>query len=130
MKLIEKVGDAYRVVGAPEDDSDNEGAEAAGGADMEEDIPPPFTSSFGAGTSGAGPLFQGTSNMSNDEVLARMMSRMDLFDTRLSEMETMITDHFQSIEIINGSLDSRMDTMQGQLQTILQLLQPPPPPEN
>ncbi|KDP30035.1 hypothetical protein JCGZ_18611 [Jatropha curcas] len=71
---------------------------------MEEDIPPPFTSSFGAGTFGAGPSFQGTSNMSNDEVLARMMSRMDLFDTRLNGMETMITDRFQSIEIMNGSL--------------------------
>ncbi|KDP26260.1 hypothetical protein JCGZ_22432 [Jatropha curcas] len=68
--------------------------------------------------------------MSNDEVLARMMSRMDLFNTRLNRMETMIADRFQSIEIMNGSLDSRMDTMQGQLQTILQLLQPPPPLEN
>ncbi|KDP24896.1 hypothetical protein JCGZ_25158 [Jatropha curcas] len=57
MKLIEKVGDAYRVVGAPEDDSDNEGAEAVGSADMEEDNPPPFTSSFVAGTSGVGPSF-------------------------------------------------------------------------
>ncbi|KDP26259.1 hypothetical protein JCGZ_22431 [Jatropha curcas] len=117
-------------MGAPENDSEEEEAEAAGGADMEEDIPSPFTSSFGAGTSGAGPSFQGTSNMSNDEVLERMMSRMDLFDTRLSGMETMITDRFQSIEIMNGSLDSKMDTMQGQLQTILQFLQPPPPPEN
>ncbi|KDP42634.1 hypothetical protein JCGZ_01672 [Jatropha curcas] len=72
----------------------------------------------------------GQSNMTNDEVLARMMSRMDLFDTRLKSMETMIADRFQSIEIMNGSLDSRMDTMQGQLQTILQLLQPPPPPEH
>ncbi|KDP20478.1 hypothetical protein JCGZ_05756 [Jatropha curcas] len=74
MKLVEKVGDTYRVVGAPEVNTDDAGTEAAGGADMEEDIPPPFTSSFGAGTSGAGPSFQGTSNMSNDEVLARMMS--------------------------------------------------------
>ncbi|KDP46663.1 hypothetical protein JCGZ_10972 [Jatropha curcas] len=73
---------------------------------------------------------QGQSNMTNDEVLARMMSRMDLFDTRLNGMETMIADHFQSIEIMSGRLDSRMDTMQGQLQTILQLLQPPPPPVN
>ncbi|KDP36672.1 hypothetical protein JCGZ_07890 [Jatropha curcas] len=130
MKLIEKVGDAYRIVGAREDSSDDARAEAAGDADMEEDNPPPFTSSFGAGTSGAGPSFQGTSNMSNDEVLARMMSRMDIFDTRLNRMETMIADHFQTIEIMNGSLDSRMDTMQGQLYTILQLLQPPPPPEH
>ncbi|KDP30085.1 hypothetical protein JCGZ_18560 [Jatropha curcas] len=113
MKLVEKVGDAYRVVGAREDNSDDEEAEAAGGANMEEDNPPPFTSSFGASTSGAGPSFHGTSNMSNDEVLARMMSRMDLFDTRLHGMETMIADRFQSIEIMNSSLDSRMDTMQG-----------------
>ncbi|KDP29609.1 hypothetical protein JCGZ_19136 [Jatropha curcas] len=98
---------------------------------MEEDNPPPFTSSFWVGTSGAGPSFQGTSNISNDEVLARMMSRMDIFDTRLNGMEMMIADRFQSIEIMHGSLNSRMDTLQGQLQTILQLLQPhpPPPPE-
>ncbi|KDP39468.1 hypothetical protein JCGZ_05149 [Jatropha curcas] len=40
-------------------------------------------------------------------------------------------DRFQSIEIMYGSLDSRMDTLQGQLQTVIQLLQPypPPPPE-
>ncbi|KDP34738.1 hypothetical protein JCGZ_11907 [Jatropha curcas] len=131
MKLIEKVGDAYRIVGDREENTDDEGAEAAGAADMEEDNPPPFTSSFGAGTSGAGPSFQGTSNMSNDEVLARMMSRMDIFDTRLNGMETMIADRFQSIKIMHGSLDSRMDTLQGQLQTVRQLLQPhpPPPPE-
>ncbi|KDP20358.1 hypothetical protein JCGZ_06837 [Jatropha curcas] len=97
MKLIEKVGDSYRIAGAPEVDSDDAGAEAADGTNMEEDNPPPFTSSFGAGTSGAGPSFQ---------------------------------DRFQSIKIMNDSLDSRIDTMQGQLQTILQLLQPPPPPEN
>ncbi|KDP23097.1 hypothetical protein JCGZ_01184 [Jatropha curcas] len=122
MKLIEKIGDVYRVVGTREDSSDDEEAEAANAADMEEDNPQPFNSSFSAGTSGAGPSFQGTSNMSNDEVLARMMSRMDIFDTRLNGMEMMIADHFQSIEIMHGSLDSRMDTMQGQLQTILQLL--------
>ncbi|KDP27465.1 hypothetical protein JCGZ_20121 [Jatropha curcas] len=82
------------------------------------------------GTSGAGPSFQGTSNMSNDEVLARMMSGMDIFDTRLNGMEMMIADRFQSIKIMHGSLDSRMYTMQGQLQTILQLLQPPTPQEH
>ncbi|KDP30110.1 hypothetical protein JCGZ_18398 [Jatropha curcas] len=40
-------------------------------------------------------------------------------------------DRFQSIEIMHRSLDSRMDTLQGQLQTVIQLLQPhpPPPPE-
>ncbi|KDP30095.1 hypothetical protein JCGZ_18599 [Jatropha curcas] len=127
-KLIEKVGDAYRVVGAREDSSDDEEAEAAGGADMEEDNPPPFGSSFGAGTSDVGPSFQGPSSMSNDEVLARMMSRMDIFDTRLNGMESMIADRLQSIEIMRGSLDSRMDTLQGQLQTVIQLLQPHPPP--
>ncbi|KDP35859.1 hypothetical protein JCGZ_10598 [Jatropha curcas] len=94
MKLIEKVGDAYRVVGAIEVNPDDARAETAGGANMEEDSPPPFPSSFGAGTPGAGPSFQGTSNMSNDEVLARMMSWMDFFDTRLNGMETMIADRF------------------------------------
>ncbi|KDP31742.1 hypothetical protein JCGZ_14899 [Jatropha curcas] len=79
-------------------------------------------------TSGAGPSFQGMSSMSNGEVLARMMSRMDIFDTRLNRMESMIADRFQSIEIMHGSLDSRMDTLQSQLQTVLQLLQPHPPP--
>ncbi|KDP37745.1 hypothetical protein JCGZ_05235 [Jatropha curcas] len=132
MKLIEKVGDAYRVVGAREDSSEDKEAEGASGTDMEEGNPPPFGSSFGAGTSSAGPSFQGTSNMSNDEVLARMMSRMDIFDTCLNGMESMIADRFQSIEIMHGSLDSRMDTLQGQLQTVIQLLQPhpPPPPES
>ncbi|KDP34804.1 hypothetical protein JCGZ_10584 [Jatropha curcas] len=90
MKLIEKVGDAYRVVGARDDSSEDEEAEAAGGADMEEGNPPPFGSSFGAGTSGTGPYFQGMSSMSNDEVLAQMMSRMDMFDARLNGMESMI----------------------------------------
>ncbi|KDP30387.1 hypothetical protein JCGZ_17116 [Jatropha curcas] len=61
---------------------------------MEEGNPTPFGPFFGAGTSGAGPSFQGTSSMSNDEVLARMMSRMDMFDTRLNGMESMIADRF------------------------------------
>ncbi|KDP36578.1 hypothetical protein JCGZ_08345 [Jatropha curcas] len=113
MKLIEKVGDAYWVVDAPEVNPDDAGTEVAGGANMEEDNPPPFTSSFGAGTSGAGPSFQGTSNMSNDEVHARMMSRMDLFDTRLNGMETMIADCFQSIEIINGNFMDRLTVLRG-----------------
>ncbi|KDP30277.1 hypothetical protein JCGZ_17147 [Jatropha curcas] len=95
---------------------------------MEEGNPPPFGSSFGAGTFGASPSFQGASSMSNDEVLPRMMSRMDIFDTRLNGMESMIADRFQSIEIMHGSLDSRMDTLQVQLQTVIQLLQPHPPP--
>ncbi|KDP30864.1 hypothetical protein JCGZ_13807 [Jatropha curcas] len=97
--------------------------------DIEEDQPPIAPgSSFGAGTSGAGPSFQGTSTVSNDEVLAQLLSRMDVFDTRLTGIESMITNHFQSLEITQGSIDSRLDTMQGQLQTILHLLQPPPPP--
>ncbi|KDP24778.1 hypothetical protein JCGZ_25437 [Jatropha curcas] len=86
---------------------------------MEEGNPPPFVPSFGAGTSGTGPSFQGTSSMSNDKILARMMSRMDMFDTRLIGMESMIADRFQSIEIMHKSLDSRMDTLQGQLQTVI-----------
>ncbi|KDP24023.1 hypothetical protein JCGZ_27069 [Jatropha curcas] len=60
---------------------------------------------------------------------------MDVFDTRLTSMESMIADRFQSIEIMHGSLDSHLDTLQGhyqglstQLQTVIQLLQPPPPP--
>ncbi|KDP45102.1 hypothetical protein JCGZ_18544 [Jatropha curcas] len=132
MKLIEKIGDSYRVVGARIDGSEDKEGEDAGDANMAEGNPPPFGPSFGVGTSDAGPSFQGTSSMSNDEVLARMMSRMDMFDTRLNGMESMIADRFQSIEIIHGSLDSRMDTLQGQLQTVLQLLQPhpPPPPES
>ncbi|KDP23074.1 hypothetical protein JCGZ_01167 [Jatropha curcas] len=104
-------GDAYRVVSARDDSSEDEEAEDAGGADMEVGNPPPFGASFGAGASGAGPSFQGTSSMSNDEVLARMMSRMDMFDTSLNGMESMIADRFQSIEIMHGSLDSRMDTL-------------------
>ncbi|KDP26188.1 hypothetical protein JCGZ_22684 [Jatropha curcas] len=99
---------------------------------MEEGNPPPFGPSFGAGTSDAGPSFQGTSSMSNDEIIARMMSRMDMFDTCLIGMESIIADRFQSIEIMHGSLDSHMDTLQGQLHIAIQLLQPhhPPPPES
>ncbi|KDP23064.1 hypothetical protein JCGZ_01649 [Jatropha curcas] len=82
---------------------------------MEEGNPPSFGPSFGAGTFGAGPSFQGTSSMSNDEILARMMSRMNMFDTRLIGMESMIANRFQSIEIMHGSLNSRMDTLQSQL---------------
>ncbi|KDP25909.1 hypothetical protein JCGZ_22980 [Jatropha curcas] len=127
MNLVEKVGDTYRIVGTREDSSNDEEAEDAGDTNMEE------------GTFGASPSFQGASNMSNDEVLARMMSQMDMFDTRLNGLESMIADRFQSIEIMHGSLDSPINTMQGQyqgiadqLQTIIQLLQPhpPPPPES
>ncbi|KDP22678.1 hypothetical protein JCGZ_02463 [Jatropha curcas] len=141
MKLVEKVGDSYHIVGTREESSNNEEAEDANDTNMEEGNPTPFpgfSTSSGAGTSGAGPSSQGASNLSNDEVLARMMSRMDMFDTRLNGMESMVADRFQSIEIMHGSLDSRIDTMQGQyqgiashLQTVIQLLQPhpPPPPE-
>ncbi|KDP30129.1 hypothetical protein JCGZ_18124 [Jatropha curcas] len=64
-----------------------------------------------------------------------MMSRMDMSDTRPNGMESMIADRFQSIKIMHESLDSCIDTMQGQyqgiasqLQTAIQLLQPHPPP--
>ncbi|KDP38606.1 hypothetical protein JCGZ_05313 [Jatropha curcas] len=117
-------------------------AEEAGDTNMEEDNLqsfPGFGTFSGAGTPAAGPSFQGTSDLSNDEVLARIMSRMDMFDARLNGMETMIFDQFQSIEIMHGSHDSRIDIMQGQyqgiasqLQIVIQLLQPPrpPPPED
>ncbi|KDP46629.1 hypothetical protein JCGZ_04563 [Jatropha curcas] len=118
---------------APAETTDDDAHTAA---DTAEDQPPPFPSfSFGAGTSGAGPSSQGTSTVSNDELLAQMLSRMDVFDTRFTGVESMITDRFQSLEITQGSIDSRLDsidsrldTVQDQLQTILQLLQPPPPP--
>ncbi|KDP34728.1 hypothetical protein JCGZ_11284 [Jatropha curcas] len=93
MKIVEKFRESYRVIGAPADTTDDD-AHAA--VDTEEDQPPPFPGfSFGAGTSGAGPSFQGPSTMSNDELFARMFSRMDMFDTRLTGMESMITDRFQ-----------------------------------
>ncbi|KDP21955.1 hypothetical protein JCGZ_03123 [Jatropha curcas] len=111
MRLGEKVGDAFRIMGTQEARLDVEGTEEAGDTNMEGDIPYTFP---GFGTfSGAG-------------------------------METIIFDWFQSIEIMHGSLDSRIDTMQSQyqgianqLQTVIQLLQPhphphphpPPPPE-
>ncbi|KDP32192.1 hypothetical protein JCGZ_14940 [Jatropha curcas] len=101
-------------MGALANSSAHADTQDAGGADTKEDIPPPFPGfSFGAGTSGAGPSFQGTSTMSNDEVLARMLSSMDVFDTRLTGMESMITDRFQSLEITQGSIDSHLDTLQG-----------------
>ncbi|KDP25923.1 hypothetical protein JCGZ_22999 [Jatropha curcas] len=72
---------------------------------------------------------KGASHLSNDEVLARTLSQMDMFDTRLNGMESMIADRFQCIKITHGSLDSSIDTMQGQyqgivsqLQTVIQLL--------
>ncbi|KDP36305.1 hypothetical protein JCGZ_09520 [Jatropha curcas] len=132
MRLVEKVGDSYRIVGSRDESSDDEEAEDAGDANMEEGNLTPFGTFSGAGTSGAGPFFQGASSMSNDEVLARMMSRMDMFNMHLNGMESMIADRFQSIEIMHGSLDSRIDTLQGQLHTVIQLLQPhpPPPPES
>ncbi|KDP36207.1 hypothetical protein JCGZ_10298 [Jatropha curcas] len=130
--------DLYRIVGTREESSDDEEAEDAGDTNMEEGNLTPFLgfgTSSGAGTFGASPSFQGASNLSNDEVLARMMSRMDMFDTRLNRIESMISDRFQSTEIMHGSLDSRIDTMQGkyqgiasQLQTVIQLLQPHAPP--
>ncbi|KDP42354.1 hypothetical protein JCGZ_02869 [Jatropha curcas] len=109
MKIVEKAGDSYRLVGAPADSSAHPATQDAGGTDTEEDQPPPFSGfDFGAGTSGAGPSFQGTSTVSNDEVLARLLSRMDVFDTRLTGIESMIADRFQTIEIMHGSLDSRL----------------------
>ncbi|KDP45135.1 hypothetical protein JCGZ_17467 [Jatropha curcas] len=121
---------ARPVIGAPAEATDEDIPAAT---DIEEDQPPPFpgfTSS--AGTSGAGPSFQGPST---DELFTRMFSRMDMFDTRLTGMESTITDRFQSLEITQGSIDSRLDTLQShyqglatQLQTVIQLLQPPPPP--
>ncbi|KDP34736.1 hypothetical protein JCGZ_11944 [Jatropha curcas] len=130
MKLVEKAGDSYHLVGTSADSSTHTATQDAGDPNTEADIPPPFPSfSFGAGTSGAGPSFQGTSTVSNDEVLARLLSRMDVFDTRLTGMESMIADRLQMIEIMHDSLDSRLDTLQGhyqglstQLQTVIQLL--------
>ncbi|KDP42982.1 hypothetical protein JCGZ_01159 [Jatropha curcas] len=114
MKIVEKFGDTYRVIGAPAETTD-EDIHAA--ADIEEDQPPPFPGFHsGAGTSGAGPSFQGTSTVSNDELFARMFSRMDMFDTRLTGMESMITDRFQSLKITQGSIDSRLDTLQSHYQ--------------
>ncbi|KDP37864.1 hypothetical protein JCGZ_06016 [Jatropha curcas] len=120
MKNVEKFGDSYRVIGAPAANSDDN---APAAANIEEDKPPPFSGfDFGVGTSGAGPLFQGTSTVSNDEVLARLLSRMDVFDTRLTGMESTITD-------MHGNLNSGLDTLQvhyqglsTQLQTVIQLL--------
>ncbi|KDP32182.1 hypothetical protein JCGZ_14867 [Jatropha curcas] len=133
MRIVEKFGDSYQVIGAPADNTDDDIPAAT---DIEEDQPPPFPGfTSGAGTSGAGPSFQGTSTVSNDEMLARLLSRMDVFDTRFTGVESMITDRFQSLEIMKGSIDSsldsidsRLDTVQDQLQAILHLLQPPPPP--
>ncbi|KDP36367.1 hypothetical protein JCGZ_09782 [Jatropha curcas] len=113
--------DSYRIVRSREESSDDKEAEEAGETNMEEDNPksfPGFGIFFGASTSGAGPSFQGVSDLSNDEVLTCMMARMDMFDTRLNGIETMISDRFQSIKIMHGSLDSRIDTMQGQYQGI------------
>ncbi|KDP44663.1 hypothetical protein JCGZ_19699 [Jatropha curcas] len=110
MKIVEKFGDTYRVIGAPAETTDEDIPAAT---NIEEDQPTPFSGfPSGAGTSGAEPSFQGTSTVSNDELFARMFSRMDMFDTRLTGMESMINDRFQSLEITQGSIDSRLDTLQ------------------
>ncbi|KDP46926.1 hypothetical protein JCGZ_08914 [Jatropha curcas] len=138
MRLVEKVGDTFHIMGSRKVRPQGEETEEGDDTNMEEDIPhsfPGFGTFSSAGTSGAGPSFQGASDLSNEEVLARMMSRIDMFDARFHGMETMISDRFQSIEIMQGSLDSRIDTMQSQyqgiasqLQIVIQLLQSDPPP--
>ncbi|KDP30004.1 hypothetical protein JCGZ_18576 [Jatropha curcas] len=61
MKLVEKIGDSFHIVGSREESSDDEEAEDAGDTNMEEGNPNPFPSfgtSSGVGTSGAGPSFR------------------------------------------------------------------------
>ncbi|KDP29579.1 hypothetical protein JCGZ_19380 [Jatropha curcas] len=97
MKLVEKIGDSFRIVGSQEESSDDEEVEDAGDTNMEEGNLNPFPgfgTSSSASTSKAGPSFQRASDLSNDEVLARMMSRMDMFDACLNGMESMIADRF------------------------------------
>ncbi|KDP34744.1 hypothetical protein JCGZ_11270 [Jatropha curcas] len=54
------------------------------------------------------------SQVETDEVLARILSRMDVFDNRMQHMESMMSDHFSSLDISYGSIDSRLDIMQNQ----------------
>ncbi|KDP27458.1 hypothetical protein JCGZ_19819 [Jatropha curcas] len=80
-----------------EESSDDEKAEDASDTNLEEGNLNPFPgfgTSSGASTFGAGPSFQGASDLSNDEFLACIMSRMDMFDAHLNGMESMIADHF------------------------------------
>ncbi|KDP37634.1 hypothetical protein JCGZ_07833 [Jatropha curcas] len=73
MKLMEKVGYSYCVVGTRDESSNDEEAEAANETNMEEGNLTPFPSfgtSSGASTSRAGP-FQEASNLSNDEALVQ-----------------------------------------------------------
>ncbi|KDP37386.1 hypothetical protein JCGZ_08571 [Jatropha curcas] len=78
-------GDTFRIVGSQEARNEVEETKEADDTNMEEGIPhsfPGFGTFSGVGTSGAGPSFQGASNLSNEEVLTRMMSSMDMFDAR------------------------------------------------
>ncbi|KDP39399.1 hypothetical protein JCGZ_03681 [Jatropha curcas] len=97
MKIIEKIGDTFRLVRRTVED-DDEGDHAEGDDNnMEEDIPRTTlcVGTFSSvGTSRADTSFQGTSDLSNEEVLARMMSRMDMFDARFQGMEAMILAGF------------------------------------
>ncbi|KDP36583.1 hypothetical protein JCGZ_08350 [Jatropha curcas] len=74
MKLVEKRGDSFHIVGSREESSDDEEAEDAGDINMEEGNSNHFRglrTSSGVGTSRAGPSFQRAFDLSNDEVLAR-----------------------------------------------------------
>ncbi|KDP43685.1 hypothetical protein JCGZ_24143 [Jatropha curcas] len=97
MKTVEKIGDMFSLVRRAVEDDDESDHEEGDDTNMEEDIPhsnPGLGTFSSAGTSGAGPSFQGTFDLSNEEVLVRMMSRMDIFDACFQEMETMISDRF------------------------------------
>ncbi|KDP36538.1 hypothetical protein JCGZ_08875 [Jatropha curcas] len=103
MRLVEKVRDAFRIVGSQEARPNVEETKEASDTNIEDDIPhtcPDFCTFSVTSISGASPSFQGASELSNEEVLARMMFRMDMFDAHFQGMETMIFDPFQSIEIM------------------------------
>ncbi|KDP26328.1 hypothetical protein JCGZ_22103 [Jatropha curcas] len=93
MRLVKTVEDEFRLMGSQEERPDVEEGEEGDGTNMEEDIPhtsPSLDTLSGASTTGAGSSFQQAFDLSNEEVLARMISRMDMFDARIQGIETMI----------------------------------------
>ncbi|KDP34309.1 hypothetical protein JCGZ_12657 [Jatropha curcas] len=112
-KIVYKLGDTFRLVRrevGEDDESDNEEGDDT---NMEEDNSHTslgFGTFSGAGIVEAGSSFQLAFDMSNEEVLTRMIPRMDMLDAHFQGIETMISDRFRSIELMHGSLESPTST--------------------
>ncbi|KDP40991.1 hypothetical protein JCGZ_03787 [Jatropha curcas] len=90
MRMVVRRGDTYRLAGVddqPEEDALDEEAEVG---------------------------VEGDEGGVKLEVLARILSMMDMFGDRVQHMEIMVFDHFTSLDVSYRSIHSRLDTMQNQ----------------